>query len=375
MAQDGHIKVMLCSPRGTSGGIASWTEHILSYYSSINDQEVELQWRNIPPAKVQTLGNTPLFTRIIRGVKRSFSFQRFLLKELSKSKWDVVHFTTSASIALFGDIRTIRNIHRHHSSAVVHFRFGRIPEIYNSKGWEYRIIHKVIQKADCAIVIDQKSYDTLVTNGYSNIKLLPNPVSPKIVNLVEKNSLPRKDREIFFAGHLYREKGIYELISACKTIPNIHLTMMGKGTSDVISDLKIKAGTDCEQWLTISGARPIEEVISAMLTCSVFVLPSYSEGFPNVILESMACGCPIVTTDVGAIPEMLDVKKGSSFGICVKPKQVEELRGAIVKMLDDKEYAFECGINAQRRVNIVYSMPSIWEQMKSIWKDVIKKTI
>lgn len=372
MAQNGHLKVMLCSPRGASGGIASWTEHLLSYYSSINDQEIEMQWRNLPPAKVQTLGNTPLITRIIRGVKRGFSFQRFLSKELSESNWDIVHFTTGASIGLFRDLQTIRNIHKHHSKAVVHFRFGRIPEIFNSKGWEYRIIHKVIQEADCAIVIDQKSYNTLVSNGYSNVKLLPNPVSPSIVEVVEKNSLPRKDREILYAGHLLRAKGIYELLSACKPIPNIHLTMMGKGSPDVISDLRNKAGRESDSWLTILGGRPIEEVISAMLTCSVFVLPSYSEGFPNVILESMACGCPIVTTDVGAIPEMLDINNGSQMGICVKPKQVEELRDAIVKMLDDKEYAFACGINAQRRVNNIYSMPKIWAQMKSIWGDVAK---
>ena len=372
MALNGHIKVMLCSPRGSSGGIASWTEHILSYYSSIDDAEVEMQWRNLPPARVQTLGNTPIVTRMIRGVKRNISFQRFLSNELLKGSWDVVHFTSSASIALFGDLQTIRNIHKHHSMAVVHFRFGRIPEIYKTKGWEYRIIHRVITEADCAIVIDQRSYNTLVSYGYSNIKLLPNPVAPTILEFVKKNTLIRKDRELLFAGHLYREKGIYELVSACKSIPNIHLTMMGKGTPDVISDLKLKAGGDCDNWLTILGGRPMNEVYSAMLSCSVFVLPSYSEGFPNVILESMACGCPIITTDVGAIPEMLDVNSGSVYGICIKPKQIEELKNAIVKMLDDKEYAALCGHNAQHRVNSIYSMPMVWAQMKSIWRDVTR---
>ena len=372
MAEKRHIKVLLCSPRGTSGGIASWTEHILSYYSSISDVEVEMQWRNIPPAKVQTLGNTSIITRIIRGVKRGLSFQRFLSKELAKDNWDLVHFTTSASIALFRDLRTIRNAHKHGTKAVVHFHFGRIPEIYNTKGWEYRIIDKVIREADGVIVIDQKSYNTLISKGYNNIKLLPNPVSPTIVEFVNKNLETRKDRELLFAGHLYREKGVYELISACKSIPNIHLTMMGKGTPDIISDLRSRAGNGSESWLTITGGRPIEEVLSAMLSCSVFILPSYSEGFPNVILESMACGCPIVTTNVGAIPEMLDGSYGSISGICVKPKQVEELREAIVKMLDDKQYAFTCGINAQRRVNDNFSMPKIWAQMKSIWADVIK---
>ena len=144
--------------------------------------------------------------------------------------------------------------------------------------------------------------------------------------------------------------------------------MMGKGPSEVISDLKARAGSNNEEWLSITGARPYHEVISAMLSCSVFVLPTYIEGFPNVIIESMACGCPIVTTDVGAIPELLDLDNNN--GILVKPKQVKELRDAIIRLLNDKQYAAFCGRNAQRRVNEFYSMSKVWEQLVNIWQEV-----
>ena len=163
---------------------------------------------------------------------------------------------------------------------------------------------------------------------------------------------------------------MFELIEACRDIPGIHLTMMGKGSNDVIEEIKKAAGDSYENWLSITGARPMEEVTKNMLSCSVFVLPTYTEGFPNVIIESMACACPIVTTDVGAIPEMLDIENERVFGIFVKPKQVLELRNSIQWVLNNEKLAIDMGKRAQERVNELYSMPKVWQQMTNIWIDL-----
>ena len=112
-----------------------------------------------------------------------------------------------------------------------------------------------------------------------------------------------------------------------------------------------------------------------MLKCGIFVLPTYTEGFPNVILESMACACPIVTTNVGAIPEMLDVKHGDYCGKCISPQEVKPLQEAINYMLNNRIYAETCGTNAQKRVNDCYSMATIWKQMENIWMNVNNRFI
>ena len=110
-----------------------------------------------------------------------------------------------------------------------------------------------------------------------------------------------------------------------------------------------------------------------MCQCDVFVLPTYTEGFPNVILESMACGCAIVATPVGAIPEMLEEENNNHYGVMVEPRNVEQLKAGIEKMLSDVDFKNECRANVQQRVIERYNIDSVWRQMTGIWKETIAK--
>lgn len=364
------MKVLFVAPfDGITGGITRWAEHIYNYYQGISDTEIVIDKCSIGRNYV-VKADKPI-TRIISAFKDYSHTIRNYRNVLRRDSYDIAHISTSASMSLIKDLLMIRIAHKYGAKTVVHFHFGRIPELQKQNNWEWKLIKRVLSLSDSAIVMTENSYRTLVECGYKNVCIVPNPLSPSVVDYVEKH--PNKDRSpntILFAGHVIKTKGVEELVEACGQIENVKLKIIGHATEEMKDLLRQKA-SKCkghDSWLELTGELPYEQVLYQMQRCDVFVLPTYTEGFPNVILESMACGCAIVTTKVGAIPEMLKEDDRGKYGILIDPKNTEALESAIKAMLGDENLKNQCRQNAQRRVLERYSMPNIWLELNSIWR-------
>ena len=342
-----------------------WTGHIMNYYNVQKNPECEL---SLFPMGRSTFVNPNV--GIISRLKYAIVDYRKILsdyrKVLKSGRYDLLHISSSASLGLFRDIYMLSRVKRYRMRTVIHFHFGRIPELAVKNNWEWRILKKVVRTADTVVVMDQKSYDVLRSNGFNNVVSLPNPISPEVIDIVKHNEgTPRVENTILFTGHVVKTKGVYELVDACSEIEGVRLKLVGHVLDDVKEELQSRAKCEIE----VCGEMPYEDVIKEMLRCDVFALPTYTEGFPNVILESMAAGCAIVTTDVGAIPQMLEPEGEKQYGIIVKPENVALLKEALVKMLGDEQLKRECRENVRKRVVERYSIASVWEQMVQIWNE------
>lgn len=367
------INVLLAAPNsGMVGGIMRWTKNVYAHwYQHKSESNIKLAILDIARKRGGYYGQAK-FQRLIWALQDYGKIFCSTIKALNKSDADIFHLTSPGNFRLWFDYWLIKWCKYRKIKSIVHFHFGRIPQIFKSKGWEYNILCKVVKTADYVVVIDKKSYNTLIAAGFSNIELLPNPLTPKVASIISENkNIEKSCNEIVFAGHVIKTKGVFELVEASKDIPNIKLRIIGAVSNEMRQQLIAAAGRGCESWLFIEGEKSQEETIKAMMSAALFVLPTYTEGFPNVIIESMACGCPIVTTAVGAIPEMLDIENGNNCGICVEPQDVEQLRAAMIEMINDRNYAINCGKNAQKRVCQLYSMDSVCSQMENIWKTTI----
>ena len=370
-----RIKVLLVSPYSSkkTGGIGTWSKIVLDYCKT--DNSINLCFlntvSNLPKRKA--LSNS--FTHLIIGGIDSLKILFLLFWRLLFSQPDVVHYTSSAASALYKDILAIQLVKSiFHKKFVIHWHFGRIPLIFEEKGKEYSLFTKVCKKADLSITIDKRSYNTLIREGITAVEI-PNPIPSALQ--VEAQSLnnellhmERKRGEVLFVGHVLKSKGIYELVQACTNCESVlHLIIVGPVFENSVKDdlRKIASKRDNGRWLDLVGEKNREEVWNYYKNCSVFCLPSYSEGFPYVLLEAMAFGCPIIATKVGAIPDILS----ESCGVQIEAQQIEPLMESLDDLLINKDKAYTMGRLAHERVLANYSIEKVFIMYKNAWTNIM----
>ena len=370
------MKILFCSPCGRKGrliygGIGIWSMNILTYAKSVSSN-IEL----VPVSfsrKTFISNQSGILKRLYYGLIEVGSSLKEAIQKLNNEHFDIVHISSSASLSLVKDFLLIKAAHRKHVKTVVHFHFGRIPDLSKKRNWEWKFLMQVIKTTDMAITMDMNSYHTLKNCGFKNVEYCPNPLSLDTQNKIAviKNNIIRKPRKILFVGYVVPTKGIFELVEACKQLDNIELHIIGKAEETIVNEIKTVASEkENGNWIVFHGNLPHDGVIEEMLSAGVFVLPTYTEGFPNVILEAMACQCPIVTTPVGAIPEILDFASDNPCGVVVPPKNVSALYSAILSVLSDNDKANILALRAKTKIEQNYLIDIVWKRLIRIWQIV-----
>lgn len=366
------MKVLLCSPFETGdcknkGGIAVWTKNIMDYCAA---QSTEVEITLLPYNRSIYIHNrlNPI-TRIFKGVTDYLRLIRITRQYLKREKFDVLHLSSSALISIIRDYIVMRMAKRNGVKGVIHFHCGRIPGMAASNNWRWKVLKRVVKNAAATIVLDEESYQTLKNNGFENVSKIPNPLSEYVMQQADKFTLSnvRQPRRLLFVGHLIPTKGVYELVKACTQIPDINLYLLGLVKPDVEAELKAIINEKPGEWCHLIGEKSHEEVLQEMSLCDMFVFPSYTEGFPNVIIEAMACGCPIIASSVGAIPEMLCQTDTDRAGLLINPKDVEGLKQEILNLIDNDKYKSKLSKLAKNRVKEMYAIDSVWRKINKVW--------
>lgn len=364
--------ILLCSPHHGTGGIVRWTGNVMTYYQTSTQKTVSVEFMPMDRSSFVT-EKTSLPMRIFGGFNDYRKFLASIREKISRQKYSAVHFTSSGSLGFIRDILLIRLLESRNIPSIVHFRFGRIPDLLEKRNWEYLLLHKVMKNVSQAIAIDCRTYNALKAHGYTNVSLVPNAMSPSMETEVSRyENEVRIPRRILFAGHLFKEKGIFELAHACSQIDDIELVIAGKGNVGVEDELRKAFSAGKNSKITFLGEISHNELIEQMCKCALFAFPSYTEGFPNAILEAMACGCTIIATPVGAIPEMLEFDSDKACGVSIPEKETEHLKDALIRLLDLPDLCREYGRRAKEKAHF-YSIGNVWTQLEQVWYQTINK--
>lgn len=367
------MKVLLCtpyleSPDVVSSGIGTWARNIMAYNRETDNSIdiVPVSFDRHTHIEEYTVGG---FKRYYSGIKEVGKCVIEAVRKLKKEKPNVVHVCTSGHIAFFKDILLSCIAHRRGIKSIVHFHFGRVPSIIEEKGFEYKLLKRLLKIADTILVIDGKSFKALSDLGYKNIAFVPNPISDVFLNEVKKQekTIVRKEKSAVFVGHVVPTKGVVELVEGCCQVPGLSLRIVGKCTDEMKEKLcSLAKGRDGGKWLDVVGEIPYKQVIGEMLRADAFVFPSYTEAFPNVILEAMACGCAIASSNVGAIPEMLE-HENEMAGICFPPQSANAVTDAVNALYGDDAYRLRLSEKAKEKVNSTYTLEKVWQQLSALW--------
>jgi glycosyltransferase involved in cell wall biosynthesis len=190
-----------------------------------------------------------------------------------------------------------------------------------------------LNKANLIITVSEDLINHIKLYGIKNkFKVVPNTFDPKIFYPPIKKK-PRITKRLLLVASLIPIKGIPYLLEAlallCKKRNDFILDIVGDGTKRKEHE-KLAYHLRLRNIVAFHGVKSKKEVAKFMRKADFFVLPSEWENLPCALIEAMASGLPIVATNVGGVPEIINV----DVGVLVPPRNVEALTEAINYLLD-----------------------------------------
>ncbi|MCM3668143.1 glycosyltransferase [Mesobacillus maritimus] len=143
--------------------------------------------------------------------------------------------------------------------------------------------------------------------------------------------LPQEKKLLTFVGRLTEAKGVFELAEALQHLPEeVGVVFVGDGPAKE----KLKQHPELNVRLFLPGAIENARVKDYLGASDAFVLPSYTEGMPTVVIEALALKLPVICTNVGSVPDLF----GNHQNLLIEPKSVSQLAKRVHEVLYENTY-------------------------------------
>lgn len=394
-----HI-ILVCreyvgSARG--GGIGSYMQEIARAYvakghkvtviTASDDTSKESESYSLEGIKVISLSGGDFIVPSVEGnskikklrcVYRFHSYRRKLRVAISRiSDADIIEVADYGAEALYlshMNVPVVIRLHTPQSLSRLSF------EVVTPKWW---MLHRSLPIKAERIIFEHAKYITgcskaildWVAGHYDISKaktaVIKNPVTiPDLTSISQKKSKDYKT--IFYAGTISETKGVDDLVEACLILRrrglDINLKLAGKGGSfhDVMQKRAIDNGWS---WIEFLGKLPREDVFKNYLSADVCCFPSWWENMPMVVLESMALGAIVVSTNAGGTGEV--ITDGHNGFLCGRkaPKQLSESLYKALTIAED--YRSEIRENAKKTIRKKFSSDIIANEMLDYFKEIL----
>lgn len=311
------------------------------------------------PDPVRPIASIPFF--LYPECRLALPGMSTIQKELTDFAPDLLHLATPFNIGLSG-LRYARKQHLPHVASY-HTHFDRYLEYYRMKKiiplyWKYmKWFHR---SCDAVFAPSGETITSLHTEGFRGLRLWSRGVDCAMYS-PEKRSEALRERYgshesllLLYVGRIAPEKDLATLLLAMQQLPDsirsgVQLLIVGDGP--LLPELIAQAPGN----VTFTGAKHGEELAELYASADLFVFPSCTETFGNVVLEAMASGLPVIAADAGGTKEL--VAPGIS-GILFDPRNPAAMARVICTAADQQTLRTAMGYEGRR-----LALQRSWEQI------------
>ena len=208
--------------------------------------------------------------------------------------------------------------------------------------------------------------------GVDRVVEIPNGIDLKKFksNQKEINNLQKKyeinKKLVLYVGRIHKSKGLEYLIRAVKDI-DCQVLIVGRDSGYKKELEKIAKKLGIRDKIIFTGAVSEKELVNSYFASDVFVLASEHEGFGLVVIEAMACGLPVIVSDRGSLPYIVNNEKnGFVFGF----GNIKELNNKIKKVFEEGKNSKKISLEAKKD-----SKKCDWDNIVKMYEKVYKKAV
>ena len=326
-------------PKVNVSGISAVTQFIIS-----NNKEADYIHFEVGRKDAESQGALSRITRILRNKKEWAQL-------LKQNKEAVVHYNIPLmKAAIIRDYMLIKVAYKLGLNIVLHIHGGNYIKERNRPWYIKRLLNKIFAWGKHVIVLGEDEKNILEEDfKLKNIVSLPNCIDLTEAKNFNRSIADKEILDILYIGRIEPNKGIDYTFEACKALKNegvkFHLNFAGKEEIEGQHIPKFKE--EFGEHFTFHGIVSGEKKSEVLKKCDIFLLPSFYEGLPMSLLETMSFGQVPVVTPVGSIPTVVT---DNINGLFINIKNTADIVGAIKKLTADKEFCAALSQKAKKTI-------------------------
>jgi glycosyltransferase involved in cell wall biosynthesis len=361
-------KILIVSPAFKKiGGKATFARYFVTYLKSRPEYEVthlentrsSRKRSNVHP----TLGYKAIWNNNLTRLAE-MAFMVIMLKfkfiiKILKNKPDVIFLLTSSYLDFLDNSIFIHLAKLFRQKLILRIGGGGFEYFYQNSGrMMKKYIRKVIKKSDKLICQSEYWKNYFSGNNFkeaNNIHILPNLIDCSLWPL-RRDSVPGNNTGelniLFIPGYQADIKGFNDLLpvfSGLVAVYNIRLIIVGLHHKLNGEYLAFQSSGKIELIQEING----ESKYELFMKSDIYVLPSYMEGFPNTLLEAMASGLPILTTNIPSIRAIVNDRENA---LLTEPGNRDQLKNALTELINNSELRGKMSKNNRKKCEQLYDV-------------------